>query len=347
MLATLKNHFVDFLRSRHWATHFRRIPMLDQLARTPTDLRIPPALGERLRAAATAEPAQLLHDLGSSSDGLDVASVEAIRVTAGWNTIAQDKPMSAAEHLWLCFRTPFNLLLTLLAMVSWVTEDMKATIVIGSMVLLATVLRFWQEGRANKAAAALQAMVSNTATVLRRKALTVEEDAELDVARDARPSGFPTVYAALELAVRELVPGDVIKLSAGDMVPADCRLLLAKDLFLAQSAMTGESMPVEKYASLQGGDASNPVELDNIVFMGTNVVSGAGTAVVVATGNHTYLGALAGRATAMDRAPTAFQTGVNKVSWVLIRFMMVTRPRPSKPTAAPTRNRLRAWNTAM
>ena len=320
MLTTLKNGFVNFLRSRHWAAHFRRIPMFDQLAKAPADLRVPDALGERLRAAAVAAKAALLQSLDSTAEGLTAPQVEAARAAAGWNTIAQDQPMSAAEHLWLCFRTPFNILLSLLAIVSWVTDDLKGTLVIGSMVLVSTVLRFWQEGRANKAAAALQAMVSNTATVLRRGTPDGSD------APDARPSGFPTALAALELPVRELVPGDIIKLSAGDMVPADCRLLQAKDLFLAQSAMTGESMPVEKYAQLPGGDWSNPVDLANIVFMGTNVVSGAGTAVVVATGNHTYLGALAGRATAMDRAPTAFQTGVNKVSWVLIRFMLVMVP---------------------
>ena len=324
MLTTLKNGFVNFLRSRHWVEHFRRIPMFDQLAKTPADMRIPQALGDQLRAAATALDGKLLQDLHSTIEGLDAAQIDAARAAVGWNTIAQDKPMSAGEHLWLCFRTPFNLLLTLLAIISWVTDDVKGTVVIGSMVVLATLLRFWQEGRATKAAAALQAMVSNTATVLRREQRVVESDA--DAVGDVRPSRFPTANAAQELPVRELVPGDIIKLSAGDMVPADCRLLLAKDLFLAQSAMTGESMPVEKFAHVEGADLSNPVDLPNIVFMGTNVVSGAGTALVVATGNNTYLGALAGRATAMDRAPTAFQTGVNKVSWVLIRFMLVMVP---------------------
>ncbi|MEG0975360.1 MAG: magnesium-translocating P-type ATPase [Comamonas sp.] len=323
MLNWLKNGFVNFLRSRHWGQHFRRLPMFDPLAKMPVDAGIPSAMSERLRTAACTAEGDLLQSLHSSAQGLDADQVHAARAVVGWNTIAQDKPMSAAEHLWLCFRTPFNLLLTLLAIVSWVTDDLKATMVIGSMVAIATVLRFWQEGRANKAAASLQAMVSNTATVMRRG---TGHKPEADAPQDARPSRFPPMFAALELPVRELVPGDIIKLSAGDMVPADCRLLAAKDLFLAQSAMTGESMPVEKYAQLQSEDLSNPVELENIVFMGTNVVSGAGVAVVLTTGNHTYLGALAGKATAMERAPTAFQTGVNKVSWVLIRFMLVMVP---------------------
>jgi len=321
MLNLLKNGFVNFLRSRHWGVHFRRLPMLEQLAHTPVDTGISKAMGERLRDAAHAPEQALLHSLNTSRQGLDDAQVQQARAQAGWNTIAQDQAMTRTEHLWLCFRTPFNLLLTVLAAVSWLTGDTKATVVIGSMVALATGLRFWQEGRANKAAAGLQAMVSNTAAVLRRTAQD-QEGRELD----APPSRLSALQAVRELPVRELVPGDIIQLAAGDMVPADCRLLSAKDLFLAQSAMTGESMPVEKFAQLPDGAQHNPVELCNLVFMGTNVVSGAGLAVVLTTGNHSYLGALAGKVSAMDRSPTAFQMGVNKVSWVLIRFMLVMVP---------------------
>ncbi len=321
MLNLLKNGFVNFLRSRHWGVHFRRLPMFEQWASTPVDASISTAMGERLRDAAHAPEQALLQSLNTSRQGLDDAQVQEARAQAGWNTISQDRPMSRAEHLWLCFRTPFNLLLTVLAAVSWLTGDTKATVVIGSMVALATGLRFWQEGRANQAAAGLQALVSNTAAVLRRSA----QD-EQGQALDALPSRLSALQAVRELPVRELVPGDIIQLAAGDMVPADCRLLAAKDLFLAQSAMTGESMPVEKFAQEPDGAQSNPVELRNLVFMGTNVVSGAGLAVVLSTGNQSYLGALAGKVSAMERGPTAFQMGVNKVSWVLIRFMLVMVP---------------------
>lgn len=321
MLHLLKNGFVNFLRSRHWGVHFRRLPMLEQLASTPVEAGISKAMGERLRNAAHAAEPALLESLNTSRQGLDDAQVQQARAQAGWNSISQDKAMSRSEHLWLCFRTPFNLLLTVLAIVSCMTGDAKATVVIGSMVALATGLRFWQEGRANKAAAGLQAMVSNTAAVLRRSA---EDEEGRDL--DAPPSRLSALQAMRELPVRELVPGDIIQLAAGDMVPADCRLLTAKDLFLAQSAMTGESMPVEKFAQLPDAAQLNPVELCNLVFMGTNVVSGAGLAVVLTTGNQSYLGALAGKVSAMDRSPTAFQMGVNKVSWVLIRFMLVMVP---------------------
>lgn len=122
------------------------------------------------------------------------------------------------------------------------------------------------------------------------------------------------------------MPGDVILLSAGDMIPADCRILSAKDLFVSQAAMTGESMPVEKFPLQKNLEETSALELDNIVFMGTNIVSGSAQAVVLSTGIQTYFGALAHRVTATDRSTTAFQMGVNKVSWLLIRFMLVMAP---------------------
>jgi len=132
---------------------------------------------------------------------------------------------------------------------------------------------------------------------------------------------------AIEIPIKDLVPGDIIQLAAGDMIPADLRILSAKDLFLNQSAMTGESLPVEKFATLQDDNhKKNPLELDNICFMGTNVVSGSSIAVVIATGSQTFFGLLAARSTTVNRAPTAFQSGINKVSWLLIRFMLVMTP---------------------
>jgi Mg2+-importing ATPase len=126
--------------------------------------------------------------------------------------------------------------------------------------------------------------------------------------------------------IKLLVPGDVVLLAAGDMIPADLRILSAKDLFVSQAAMTGESLPAEKFAVQRVTSVTNPLELDNVLFMGTNVVSGSATTVVVTTGNRTYFGTLAERVTATDRTPTAFQAGVNKVSWLLIRFVLVMSP---------------------
>jgi len=319
----LKELFAAFLRTRHLARHFRRLALLDTLAQTGVSREVPPTLTQTLVRAATADPDDLLRQLGSHRDGLTEAQAAEIRARVGLNEVEHEKPLPWWQHLWLSYRNPFNLLLTLLAVISYLTEDMKATVVISTMVVLSTLLRFWQEAKANKAADALKAMVSNTATVIRR-----------DLSEEAAPI-FEQYYGAhlqvkdakrVELPIKLLVPGDVIVLSAGDMIPADCRVLTAKDLFVAQAAMTGESMPVEKFAVQRDAKAINPLELDNILFMGTNVVSGSATAVVLATGNATYFGALASRVTTTDRAPTAFQAGVNKVSWLLIRFMFVMAP---------------------
>jgi len=125
--------------------------------------------------------------------------------------------------------------------------------------------------------------------------------------------------------MRTLVTGDLIVLSAGDMIPADCRVLAAKDLFIAQAAITGESLPVEKFAE-QKGETTAALEQSNLVFMGTNVISGSATALVVATGDRTFFGTLAARVVAADPVPTAFQAGVNSVSWLLIRFALVMVP---------------------
>ena len=132
--------------------------------------------------------------------------------------------------------------------------------------------------------------------------------------------------------MRDLVAGDVVALSAGDMIPADCRLLTARDLFVAQAAMTGESLPVEKFvagpaaAGQASAPATSPLDLPNVVFMGTNAVSGTATALVVATGGRSYFGTLAAHATATETTPNAFQAGVNSVSWLLIRFAAVMVP---------------------
>ncbi|MDU1801134.1 MAG: magnesium-translocating P-type ATPase, partial [Pseudomonas aeruginosa] len=184
------------------------------------------------------------------------------------------------------------------------------------MVLVSGLMRFWQEYRSGKAAEALKAMVRNTATVLRRD--------ERGMRGELR-----------EIPMGELVVGDIVRLSAGDMIPADIRLIESRDLFISQAVLTGEALPVEKYDTLGAvreksakriaADQQDLLELPNICFMGTNVVSGTATAVVVATGARTYFGSLA-RSIVGSRAQTAFDRGVNSVSWLLIRFMLVMVP---------------------
>ena len=323
MLDIVKRLFAAFLRSHALTRHFRRLALLETVTRTGVSRDVPPDLARELTTAAQTAPEVLLESLGSHPDGLSGSQAEEIRSRVGLNEVEREKPLPWWRHLWLAYRTPFSLLLTALAVISYVTEDLKATIVIGSMVVLATIIRFWQETKSSKAAEKLKAMVHTTATVMRQD---ISDEAAPLLQRYFGVQVHVKPSHRLEIPIRELVPGDVVVLSAGDMIPADCRILSAKDLFVSQAAMTGESLPVEKFAGLRTGYAANPFELDNLVFMGTNVLSGSAMAVVVTTGNRTYFGALAARVTATDQATTQFQVGVNQVSWLMIRFILVMTP---------------------
>lgn len=308
---------IQSLFQRRVVRHFRRLFMLETLHQTSVNKEVPTELNQLLQGYATCSTDKLLNTLETSEKGLSNTQVLKIRSQKGSNEVEADKPISWWMHLWLSYRNPFNILLTILAVISWVIDDdYVAVVIIGSMVTLSTLLRFVQETRANKAADALKAMVSNTATVIRN----LSDEERLGAVQEGSFS------AQQEVPIKDLVPGDIIHLSAGDMVPADCRLIFAKDLFVAQAAMTGESMPIEKYPTIKGAASSNPLELSNLVFMGTNIVSGTARAVVMTTGRQTYFGILAERVTATDRAPTSFQLGVNSVSWLLIRFMLIMVP---------------------
>lgn len=309
MKYVLKSVFESFLRSRRMLHHFERWQtMLGSKPVGVASAAMPPDIAKALAAASHADARELLAALGSSPQGLGEEQAQALRKRLGSNEVRHEQPLPWWTHLWQCYRNPFNLLLTVLALVSYVTEDMKAALVIGSMVGLSTVLRFLQESRSNKAAERLKAMVSNTATVL-------------------RPEPGAASAPRVEVPMRDLVPGDVIALSAGDMIPADCRLLGAKDLFISQSALTGEAMPVEKFPTTdRGSPEAGVLERENLLFMGTSVISGTATALIVHTGNRTFFGALAQRVAAADQGTSAFQAGINRVSWVLIRFMLVMAP---------------------
>ncbi|NMC33678.1 MAG: magnesium-translocating P-type ATPase [Veillonellaceae bacterium] len=241
-----------------------------------------------------------LSALESGVDGLSTAEAALRLKQYGPNEIAQEKKKSALVRMLDNVKNPLVVLLTVLAAVSFATGDMRATIVIMVMVVLGVVLRFYQEMRADDAAEKLKAMVGTKSTVVREG----EE---------------------LEVPLHDLVPGDVVRLSAGDMVPGDMRVLSAKDLFINQSALTGESIPVEKIAAVSAADVENPLELPNICFLGSNVESGSATAVVIHTGDRTYFGALAASIVG-EREMTSFDLGVNKFTWLMIRFIGVMVP---------------------
>ncbi len=309
MTRNLTQWFSGFLRRRRVLRHFGRQPIGDTLAGRGPAPAVPDHLAHDLLQASADEPAAALARLDCHERGLSAREAAARLARDGPNEVAHEKPLSWWLHLWHCYKNPFNLLLTVLAFVSWLGADAKATTVIAVMVTFSTLIRFVQEGRSHRAAESLRAMVTNTATVFRRDS--------------AAPAG--TTPTRLEIPIRALVAGDIVALSAGDMIPADCRVLTARDLFIAQAAITGESVPVEKFVDRRGA-APGPLEQSNLVFMGTNVVSGSATALVLATGNRSYFGTLASSVLATDPAPNAFQTGVDSVSWLLIRFALVMVP---------------------
>ncbi len=315
--------FTAFLKRFHLMRFFGRSQSFKELHQSSYAKEISKTLSTRLLDVAQLDSVQLLQQLNSSESGLTEQQANTQQKLIGLNEVAHEKPLTWWQHLWYCYRNPFNILLSILALVAFFTDDLTGSSIITVMVMLSTLLRYWQESKSNQAADALKAMVSNTATVLRNQ---VSYD---DLASIQQRYGIEVKYqknTQFELPIQYLVPGDVILLSAGDMIPADCRILTAKDLFVSQAAMTGESMPVEKFPAQQDTAMNNALELENIVFMGTNVVSGSARAVVVSTGIQTYFGALAHRVTATDRSTTSFQMGVNKVSWLLIRFMLVMAP---------------------
>ncbi|ARZ78389.1 magnesium-translocating P-type ATPase [Enterobacter cloacae complex sp.] len=276
-------------------------------ANTMAGAAIPASLTERCLNVAAMDENEVWRAFGGHPEGLNAQEVLKIRAEHGDNQIPAQKPSPWWVHLWLCYRNPFNLLLTVLGIISYATEDLFAAGVIALMVGISTLLNFIQEARSTKAADALKAMVSNTATVSR-------------VINDLGENAW------IELPIDQLVPGDLVKLAAGDMIPADLRVIQARDLFVAQASLTGESLPVEKVARTRDPQQMNPLECDTLCFMGTTVVSGTAQAIVTATGGNTWFGQLAGRVSEQESEPNAFQKGIGRVSMLLIRFMMVMTP---------------------
>src|SRR5438093_9875930 len=254
----------------------------------------------RLTEAARLESAEVFQLMETTPEGLS-SEIAAERLELhGPNEIAREKKQSWAQRLYTAARNPLVILLTVLAILSFATGDFRAGTVMLLMVLLGLSLRFVQETRADTAAAKLKAMISVTATVV----------------RDGQPREIP---------LQQLVPGDVVKLSAGDMVPGDARLVSAKDLFISQATLTGESLPVEKTDARDARENISPIERTNLCFLGTSVESGSATAVIVATGPQTYFGNVA-RSLAGQQPETAFDRGVKRFTWLMIRFMLVMVP---------------------
>lgn len=256
--------------------------------------------------------------LGSDKKGLSEEEVKERQEKHGKNEIAHESSNSWYRMMYTNLVNPFVILLVVLGLVSFFTDDIRATIVVAVMIVVSVLMRFLQEFRSSKAAERLKSMVNNTATVTRQ---------------------IEGVSQKIEIPFKELVIGDLVHLSAGDMVPADVRLIQSKDLFISQSVLTGESLPVEKYAfngpapaqaiignnKTNGNHNNQMLENSNLCFMGTNVVSGSGVALVAATGSNTYFGSMSKGITG-KRNLTSFDIGVNKVTFLLIRFILIMVP---------------------
>lgn len=252
----------------------------------------------------------ILKKYNTSYSGYEESKVELMREKYGKNEITHQKGDSLLKRLVEAFINPFTIILLALAIISFITDivivgpsekDATSVIIVTSMVLVSGILRFVQETKSNKAAEKLSEMVKTTISVERKG------------------------VGAKEIPINEIVVGDIIHLAAGDMIPADVRILKAKDLFVSQSSLTGESEPIEKVDTIIIGDSKNPIELNNLAFMGSNVISGSAIAIVINVGDDTIFGSMAKQLVG-KKVTTSFEKGVNSVSWVLIRFMLVMVP---------------------
>ena len=271
----------------------------------------------RIQFAAMHPLKDVLKSLNTTFRGLDEETVIENRARYGNNKVTHEKKKSLLKRMTGAFINPFTAILFCLAIVSAVTDiilpcfslfgntpedfDCLTVVIIWTMVLISGTLRFVQESRSGNAAEKLLAMITTTCTVTRR------------------------MQEKTEIPMDDLVVGDIVHLSVGDMIPADVRILDAKDLFVSQASLTGESEPIEKTPHKVKAEEASITDYKNIAFMGSNVISGSASAVVVRVGDHTLFGSMAS-AVAGEAVETNFTKGVNAVSWVFIRFMLVMVP---------------------
>ena len=252
----------------------------------------------------------ILNKYNTNYTGYEESKVELMRDEYGENKITHKKSDSILKRLVEAFINPFTIILLILAIISFATDiimaepgkkDGTSVIIVTLMVLVSGVLRFVQETKSNKAAEKLGEMVETTISVSRMGKGTIE------------------------IPIDEIVVGDIIHLAAGDMIPADVRILKSRDLFISQSSLTGESEPVEKISNPLLTDSKNPLELENLAFMGSNVISGSAIAIVINVGDNTIFGGIA-KDLSNKKVVTSFEKGINSVSWILIRLMLVMVP---------------------
>ena len=255
---------------------------------------------EEAKTLALSDPETLFSRFGSSLNGLSAFQYKANFKKYGENRFDIEKVEWVAIRFLRNFFSPLSLLLISLSLLSYFTGEHSGAFMIAVMVFLSTALTFTQEYKSNHAAKKLIALVSTKALVIRNS-------------------------AEQEVDIKQLTPGDIVKLSVGDMIPADIRLLHSKDLFLNQASLTGESLPIEKSAICLDQNVSSPYDFSNLAYMGSYVVSGMGSGLVTQTGNLSYFGQIAKDTTAQVKLST-FDRGISQFTWLMIRIMAFMIP---------------------
>ena len=272
------------------------------------------AIAPQILSAAVQTGPEVLQALGASANGLSEEEVRRRREAYGENRVAHKERPGVVTQLLGRILNPLVLLLLVLVVVSLLMGDHEAAGIIFFMVILSVSLGAIQESRSSKAAEKLRAMVHTTVAVVRAPEGTSEEGEH-----------EPTLPEPREIPIQDLVPGDIVHLAAGDMIPADLRLLAAKDLFVNQAALTGEALPVEKHAAADPEPAREIGGLMNICLMGTTVVSGSATGLIILTGRRAYFGGVADTIV-RSRSATSFDRGVDRFAWLMVRFILVMAP---------------------
>lgn len=261
--------------------------------------------GEMLKKYSKQDAKNVLNHFKTTLAGLSVVEIDERIDEYGKNSIELDNKNSLFKKIMNAIINPFNIVLIMVAIITLFTDvilseqkDYATFILITSTIIISAIISLRQETKSDKAAKKLKSMISN----------------KIDVIRDENQ---------VLIDVENIVPGDIVKLSSGDMIPGDVRFIEVKDLFVDQASLTGESNPVEKFANFKACDTVT--DLLNIGFMGTNIVSGTATAVVVATGNETYFGSMAKSLYTVNEK-NSFEKGIDSVSKLLIRFMLIMVP---------------------
>ena len=253
-----------------------------------------------IHSLASIDLPTLYGSLNSSPTGLSIEQYRDNHNKYGKNVLMLEQPEWLVIRFLHILLTPISVLLITLSLVSYLTGESKGAILIALMVCLSSILTFVQEFKSNHAAQKLKALVSLKTRVIRGG---IESEVDLDL----------------------IVPGDIVRLSVGDLIPADVRIISSKDLFINQSSLTGESLPAEKFHLYSDVPVLSSFDISNLAYMGSHVVSGMGDALVLKTGNSSFFGQLA-HETSMQSKQSSFDHGINQFIWLMIRIMALMIP---------------------